>query len=165
MDESDRLALDHIDLAEAKLLRHPDNYRVRSHLATAYGFVGDLARMRSEEDIIRGSIGGVALGDLALGEGSLESKSTSSSFEQRYSSRGRSDTSTRICVRSTLTQSSRTTQAPRSSRRGRPWSSRLFAVECHVDRSRNARRNSFGVTSRTPRNSFSFRRCASPLTR
>ncbi len=71
MDESDRLALDHIDLAEAKLLRHPDNYRVRSHLATAYGFVGDLARMRSEEDIIRGSIGGVALGDLALGEGSV----------------------------------------------------------------------------------------------
>ena len=74
LDDADRLALALIDLDEEKLLRHPDNYRVRGELGAAYGLVGDLARMRSEEDVIRRANGGSGLMLLGFGEGIVGEK-------------------------------------------------------------------------------------------
>ena len=76
LDEADKLALETIDLIENKLLRNPDGFYLRGNLGTAYGLVGDRARMREEEARVRSDLGdaGQDLGTLADGEGMIGDK-------------------------------------------------------------------------------------------
>ena len=74
LDEADRMALELIDVVETKLTRTPENYKLHGLLGGAYGVVGDLARMRLEEALIRRSIGASALGDLTIAAGVVGDK-------------------------------------------------------------------------------------------
>ena len=76
LDEADRLALDTIDAIETKLLRNPDDYSLHVSLGVAYGLVGDFARMRSEEALVRRAAGDavIFLGDMGDGYGYIGEK-------------------------------------------------------------------------------------------
>ena len=71
LDESEQMALDTIDLLEDKLQRSPDNCWLRAPLGSAYGLVGDVTRMREEEERVRHDCGDGALFDLGVYEAVL----------------------------------------------------------------------------------------------
>ena len=74
VDEADRLMLERIDVIEDKLLRSPENYRLRILLGSAYGLVGDLSRMREEETRVRDAMGEAGLQDFPVYLGVLGEK-------------------------------------------------------------------------------------------